>query len=82
MLLDWIDGDPATEAMQNAAQPINRMASPEEIAHVAVWLCSDSASYITGAIVMADGGMTAVSGGRRAGQRGMTAVSGGGTLND
>jgi NAD(P)-dependent dehydrogenase (short-subunit alcohol dehydrogenase family) len=63
MLLDWINGDPATEAMQNSAQPINRMASPEEIAQVAVWLCSDSASYVTGAIVMADGGMTAVSGG-------------------
>lgn len=38
--------------------PIGRAASPEEIAKVIAFLASDSASYLVGAIVMADGGMS------------------------
>lgn len=38
--------------------PIARMARPHEIAAVAVWLLSDQASYVTGAMISADGGMT------------------------
>lgn len=37
--------------------PMLRMASPEEIAAVAIWLLSDDASYVTGASIAADGGM-------------------------
>jgi NAD(P)-dependent dehydrogenase (short-subunit alcohol dehydrogenase family) len=40
-------------------QPIGRPGRPEEIAHVALFLASDEASFMTGAIVSADGGMTA-----------------------
>jgi NAD(P)-dependent dehydrogenase (short-subunit alcohol dehydrogenase family) len=40
--------------------PIGRMASPEEIAQVILFLASDRSSYITGATVAADGGRTAV----------------------
>lgn len=42
-----------------AAVPVKRVATSEEIAASAAWLLSDKASYITGAVVMADGGMTA-----------------------
>lgn len=38
--------------------PIGRLAKPEEIADVVVWLCSDRASYLCGSIVMVDGGYT------------------------
>ena len=38
--------------------PIGRAARPEEIAEVAAFLASDKASYIVGAVVMADGGMS------------------------
>lgn len=38
---------------------IRRMATPEEIAELVVWLCSDKASYVTGAIYTIDGGYTA-----------------------
>jgi NAD(P)-dependent dehydrogenase (short-subunit alcohol dehydrogenase family) len=39
--------------------PIGRSARPEEIAEVVVFLASARASFMTGAIVMADGGYTA-----------------------
>src|ERR1700753_4185443 len=38
--------------------PIGRAAQPEEIAEVAAFLVSDKASFIVGAVVMADGGMS------------------------
>jgi 3-oxoacyl-[acyl-carrier protein] reductase len=39
--------------------PLGRIAEPEEIAAVAVWLCSPEASYITGSVLVADGGWLA-----------------------
>ena len=39
--------------------PMGRAGTPEEIAHLIGFLCSDQASYITGAVLVADGGMTA-----------------------
>jgi NAD(P)-dependent dehydrogenase (short-subunit alcohol dehydrogenase family) len=35
------------------------MATPEEIARIMVFLASPQASFMTGAVVMADGGFTA-----------------------
>lgn len=40
-------------------QPIGRPGQPREIAHLALFLASDEASFITGSIIAADGGMTA-----------------------
>jgi 3-oxoacyl-[acyl-carrier protein] reductase len=39
-----------------AGRPLGRLAKPEEIAAVVVFLCSDRASYVTGAAWSADGG--------------------------
>jgi NAD(P)-dependent dehydrogenase (short-subunit alcohol dehydrogenase family) len=39
--------------------PMRRFASPEEIARVALFLASDESSYVTGHLLLADGGLTA-----------------------
>ena len=56
-LADNYSGQEA-EMMQKlaAAQPIGRMGTPEEIAHLAQFLASDEASFITGADYPIDGG--------------------------
>jgi len=37
-------------------QPLGRQGRPEEVANVALFLCSDAASFMTGSIVTVDGG--------------------------
>ena len=39
--------------------PLGRIATKDDIADTVLFLCSDAASYITGAIIPCDGGMTA-----------------------
>ena len=51
--------DDLLAAMQKRI-PLGRLATPEEVASVAVFLASDAASYVTGAIVPMDGAATPV----------------------
>jgi NAD(P)-dependent dehydrogenase (short-subunit alcohol dehydrogenase family) len=43
-------------AKLSATQPIGRMAQPQEIAHLALYLCSDEAAFVTGCDYPIDGG--------------------------
>ena len=44
----------------HARQPIGRMGRPDEIAHLVLYMCSDEANYMQGAVVAIDGGWTAL----------------------
>ena len=46
----------------SATQPIGRMGKPDEIAHLALYLCSDEASFITGSFYPIDGGFITLNG--------------------
>ena len=54
-----LGGDPEMEKLFVTGTPIGRKARPEEIAAAALWLCSEDASFVTGAIVPVDGGVFA-----------------------
>ena len=43
----------------HARQPIGRMGRPNEIAHLALYLCSAEAEFATGSVMTIDGGWTA-----------------------
>lgn len=49
-------------AKLSAAQPIGRMGKPEEVANLALYLCSDEASFLTGVDYPLDGGWNTLRG--------------------
>jgi NAD(P)-dependent dehydrogenase (short-subunit alcohol dehydrogenase family) len=50
--------DEARLAVRTARTPLRRIALPEEIGPIAAFLASPAASFITGQIIVADGGVT------------------------
>ena len=48
--------DPAVKQRITATIPLGRWGTPEEIAHAAVYLVSDAAGYVTGQMLMINGG--------------------------
>ena len=46
----------ATSAML-AATPLERLGDPEDVAGAVRFLCSDEAAFITGAVLLVDGGL-------------------------
>ena len=53
-----VNSTPTSRADYERQTPMGRIARSEEVAATATWLCSEAASYITGAVVPVDGGMT------------------------
>ena len=50
--------DKQVEAIQGRV-PAKRIGTPADVASLVTWLCSERASYITGAVYTVDGGLTA-----------------------
>ena len=48
------------EQTEGAKTILNRIGRPREVAHAILFLCSDEASFITGACLLVDGGRTAL----------------------
>lgn len=60
-LTKGLEGLPVKDIFESII-PMGRGGTPEEMASVAAFLASDQASYVTGAILVADGGLTAHTG--------------------
>ncbi len=62
LLRDWINASPQpaeTEEAQTRPVLLKRFGRADEIAEVALFLASDAASFMTGSVVVVDGGATA-----------------------
>ena len=57
MLGDWAKGDSKIYKAIMAGVPQHRLADPEEVGEVVVWLCSESARWVSGTSILVDGGM-------------------------
>jgi 3-oxoacyl-[acyl-carrier protein] reductase len=55
-MLSRLPVDVLEKAEKHAA--LGRMAEPEDIAHVVIFLCSEDARHITGQVIVVDGGLT------------------------
>ena len=56
MLIDAINANPLVGTRMSERVPMGRGGTPEEMAEAALWLCSDTSSYITGVNLVVDGG--------------------------
>lgn len=48
--------DPAVARFWRERTALGRVGTPDEVARTALWLASDDSSYVTGAVIVADGG--------------------------
>ena len=53
-----IERDPKLQKIITTMSPLGRMAVPEEVVDVILFLCSASASYVTGTGLLIDSGIT------------------------
>ncbi|MCC7370352.1 MAG: glucose 1-dehydrogenase [Chloroflexi bacterium] len=59
LLMSWLLTDPEAKAKRLARNPTGRFGKPEDIVYLALYLASDESTWTNGAIISADGGITA-----------------------
>jgi NAD(P)-dependent dehydrogenase (short-subunit alcohol dehydrogenase family) len=63
LLVDEATGEPTERGRQvMTAVPMGRYGTPQEMVGAALWLVSEAASFVTGAVIPVDGGLTASAG--------------------
>jgi NAD(P)-dependent dehydrogenase (short-subunit alcohol dehydrogenase family) len=60
MLRRFVGGDEEQLEQMGRRSPMGRLGEPAEVAEAIVWLLSDAASFVTGAILSPDGGVAAL----------------------
>lgn len=51
--------DPELSALLTSRVPLGRIGQPEEVGHLVVYLASDASDFMTGSVIVIDGGQTA-----------------------
>jgi NAD(P)-dependent dehydrogenase (short-subunit alcohol dehydrogenase family) len=59
LLMNWLLTDPDAKAVRLARNPTGRFGQPQDIVNLALYLASDESTWTNGAIISADGGITA-----------------------
>jgi len=59
MIDRFVHGEAQVRKQLTEKEPLGRVGEPDEIAAAALWLCSESASFVTGHSLVVDGGWVA-----------------------
>ncbi|MBR3227340.1 MAG: SDR family oxidoreductase, partial [Erysipelotrichaceae bacterium] len=60
MMVDRFGSEEAMREHYRTIMPLGNIGEPEDIANVALFLCSDMSKYLTGQLITADGGRSVI----------------------